>query len=137
MARLLLKAGAEVNDGEAAYHVAESNSHDCIKVLFEFGMNADHKATVLLRKLDFDDIEGVKVILESGTDPNHPGIWGKTALHQAIMRGRSLAIIKLIIQHGGDVNALRSDGTTAVQLAEADGRDDVVQLLRKHGARGA
>lgn len=134
LARLLLNAGANANDGEATYHVAESDSHDCIRALFEFGMDIDHQATVLLRKLDFDDIEGVKVILQSGIDPNHPGIWGKTALHQAIMRGRSLAIIELIIQHGGDVNATRYDGTTARQLAEAEGRDDVVTLLQKHGA---
>ena len=32
------------------------------------------------------------------------------------MGSRSCAIIELIIQHGGDVDAIRSDGTTAIEM---------------------
>ncbi|MEM7453136.1 MAG: ankyrin repeat domain-containing protein [Planctomycetota bacterium] len=136
MAELLLSHGADPNDGETAYHVAEFEQHECIRVLLKHGMNASSKATVLLRKLDFEDIEGVRLILDLGVDPNEPGIWAKSALHQAIMRGRSVEMIQLLIDRGADVNQLRGDGVSALQLAADADRPEVLEILRTSGATG-
>ncbi|MEM7315971.1 MAG: ankyrin repeat domain-containing protein, partial [Planctomycetota bacterium] len=62
LAEMLLAAGADVNDGDASYHVAEFDTYDCIRVLFEHGMDENHRATVLLRKLDFEEPVGVRTI---------------------------------------------------------------------------
>ena len=134
LAELLLQHGADVNDEDATYHVAEFPEHDCIRVLFEHGLDADRAATVLLRKLDFNDYQGVQLILDLGCDVNHPGNWGKTPLHQAIMRGRDLATIELLISRGADVLARRNDGATPTMLASLYGRPQVVDLLQRSGA---
>lgn len=126
---LLVKHGAEVNDGEVAYHAAEFPGAACAKVLFENGLSADNQATVLLRKLDFDDLAGTREILELGADPDGMGIWGKTPLHQAIMRGRSLDTVKLILGYGADPDVPRKDGTTTMALAKESGRQDLIAML--------
>lgn len=127
---LLVQHGAEVNEGEVAYHVAEFPGASCATVLFDAGLSPSHRATVLLRKLDFDDLEGTREILELGADPDGMGIWGKTPLHQAIMRGRSLETIKLILGYGADPNINRNDGKTTMQLAAETGRSDLIAMLR-------
>lgn len=46
-----------------------------------------------------------------------------------------LRLIELLISKGVDVNAKIKQGRTASDLAEARGHKDIVQLLRKHGAK--
>lgn len=128
---LLVKHGAEVNEGEVAYHVAEFPGSACAKVLFENGLSPGNQATVLLRKLDFDDLEGTREILEMGADPDGMGIWGKTPLHQAIMRGRSLETIKLILGYGADPGIARKDGTKTMDLARKTGNEELISMLEK------
>ena len=135
LAKLLLEHGADVNDEDASYHVSEFDNCECIGVLFDHGLETPKKATVLLRKLDFDDLDGVRYILERGVDPNEPGIWGKTAVHQAIMRGRSLEFFELLKEFGADLAAQRHDGATALYLAAVQGRQEVVDWLEAQGVR--
>ena len=130
----MLESGADVNDEDATCHVAEFDDHGCIRVLLENGLDADRSATVLLRKLDFDDFEGVKLILDLGCDVNHKGNWKKSPLHQAIIRGRDLKTIELLIDRGADVDATQYDGATPWFLACAHGRNGVAKFLVQHGA---
>ncbi len=134
LARILLEHGAEVNDEDGSYHVAEFEDHECIQVLFDHGMDADRLATVLLRKLDFDDLPGVQFILSLGVDPNHKGTWGKTALHQAIRRGRDLDCIRYLLDHGADFDIKENTGLSCLSLAARNGRQEVVDELEKRGA---
>ena len=134
LARLLIKHGAIVDDDDATYHVAEFPNHECMGVLLDHGLSADHAATMLLRKLDFDDVEGARYLLERGVDVNHAGRWGKTPLHQAIMRGRDLDTIILLVESGADVNARRKDDATPYYLACIHGRRDVASYLAGRGA---
>src|ERR1700732_2425334 len=39
LARALLEAGADPNDGESIYHAAEKNHRECLEVFLEFGSN--------------------------------------------------------------------------------------------------
>jgi len=41
----------------------------------------------------------------------------------------------VLLEHGADVEAKGNDGETALQIAAERGHDEVVELLREHGAK--
>src|SRR5438128_3138590 len=82
LTRLLLERGADPNDGEVTYHTPEGYDNAALKVLVESGkLTADSLATMLLRKADWHDYEGIQFLLEHGADPNRMTHWHHTALH--------------------------------------------------------
>src|SRR6266699_1223676 len=71
LTRLLLERGADPNDGEVAYHTPETDDNRTLKILVESGkLSDDTLATMLLRKADWHDYEGIVYLLEHGADPN-------------------------------------------------------------------
>ena len=71
LTRLLLERGADPNDDEVPYHAPETHDNDALKVLVESGrLTADSLATMLLRKADWHDYDGLEYLLEHGADPN-------------------------------------------------------------------
>jgi ankyrin repeat protein len=134
---MLLDAGADVNDDDASYHIAEHETCEAIELFVRRGMKPDLLATTLLHKLDCDDLGGLKTILDLGIDPNGKGHWGKSPLHQAIMRGRGDAFVELLIDRGADVNAVTGDGRSVYAMAARTGRTETMELLARHGAETA
>ena len=127
LTRLLLERGADPNDEETPYHTPESYDNNALKVLVESGkLTEDSLATMLLRKHDWHDHHGVKWLLEHGADPNRMTRWGRTPLHQAILRDNAIEIIDALLDHG-------ADGTTAVGIASRRGRGDVLASLERRG----
>ena len=127
-AKLLLAAGANVNDADA------------------WGVSA----AVLAAHSGFGEL--LAFLLERGADPNAAAA-GFTALHAAIMQ-RSLAMATTLLARGADPNAplktwtptRRSSkdfnfapelvGATPFWLAARFSQPDVMRLLLKHGADG-
>jgi ankyrin repeat protein len=125
-ARLLVAAGANVNDQDA------------------WGISA----TALAAHSGHGEL--VEFLLAKGADPNAPGP-GFTALHEAIMR-RDEKIVSALLAHGADPNArLRTwtptrrasrdhnfdpelVGATPLWLAARFSEPSVMRLLVKHGA---
>lgn len=132
--KMLLDAGADPDDGEVHYHVAEFDNTECFRILAEAGIGENARATILLRKLDYEDPGGIRYLLDLGFEPDNRGIWGKTALHQALMRGRSREIIQMLLDAGSDVNAQTKDGQSALAIAVREGRQDIADLLLQYGA---
>src|SRR5213082_1713326 len=61
LTRLLLERGADPNDGEVPYHTPEGWDNAALKVLVESGrLNEDSLTTILLRKTDWHDYDGIK-----------------------------------------------------------------------------
>jgi ankyrin repeat protein len=86
---------------------------------------------MLLRKADWHDYEGLKLLLEHGADPNRITHWGFTALHQALRRDNHLRNIELLLDHGADTAlSSRSGGRSAVAIAAWRGRGDVLSALK-------
>jgi ankyrin repeat protein len=143
LTRLLLKRGADPNDGETPYHAPEGWDNDALKVLVESGkLNDDSLATILLRKTDWHDSDGIKWLLEHGVDPNLTSRWGKTAIHNAVLSDNDLEIFELFLDHRADptmvaVGPYRSrpsaSGKSAVSMAARRGRGDVLELFTRRG----
>ena len=143
LTRLLLERGADPNDGETPYHAPETHDNGAFKVLVESGkLNADSLGTMLLRKTDWHDYEGIKWLLERGVDPNRRTRWGKTALHNAVLSDNALEIFEVLLDHGADPTLIadRPDrwdrsfsGRSAVAMAARRGRGDVLDLFARRG----
>jgi ankyrin repeat protein len=135
LTRLLLERGADPNDEETPYHAAEGYDLAVLKVLLESGkLNSTSLTTLLLRKGDWHDTEGIRMLLEHGADPNAMTRWGHTALHQALHRDNRLVNIALFLDHGADP-ALKNihDDRSAISMAARRGRGDVLGLLEERG----
>ena len=133
--RLLLEHGADPNDEETPYHVPEGYDNTVMKVLLESGKLNERSLTwMLVRKTDWHDLDGVRLALEHGADPNAIPKWGNNALQHALRRDDALEIIELLLEHGADP-ALRNsvDGRSATAMAARRGRGDVLALLEQRG----
>jgi len=141
--QLLLERGADPNDGETPYHVAEAYDNTVMKILVESGkLNDTSLTTLLLRKTDWHDFDGIKWLLEHGANPNRATQWGRTAFHHAVLRDNGLHIIEALLEHGADptLAAERPDirqppgpSMSAVAMAARRGRGDVLELMERRG----
>jgi cytohesin len=92
----------------------------------------------------------VELLATKGTRLNIKNSDGFTPLHYAVSASRlswwetrvgdsstpnDLAIAKLLVTHGADVNTKSNDGATPLSLALNGGPTEIVDLLRKHGAK--
>src|SRR5882762_9156678 len=137
LTRLLLERGADPNDEETPYHAPEGYDNAALKVLVESGqLNEDSLGTILLRKTDWHDYDGIKWLLEHGVDPNRKTGWGKTAIHNAVFSDNDIKIIEVLIDYGADPTRIAERperlqavtlGRTAVAMAARRGRRDVLE----------
>jgi len=145
LTRLLLSYGADPNDDETAYHASETYDNRALKVLVESGkLNETGLTTILLRKTDWHDYEGVKWLLERGVDPNRMTRWGKTAIHNAVLSDNTIEIFEVLLDHGADPTMIaeRSERLpktapprSGVAMAARRGRRDVPELFERRGIR--
>ena len=80
----------------------------------------------------------VQYMLEKGVDPNAPATDGKTALHFVAERpvgevDESLKLIRLLVQHGADVNRRDKEGWAPIHGARV-GQEEIVRALIELGA---
>jgi ankyrin repeat protein len=130
---LLLERGADPNDEEAPYHVPEGYDNTVLKILLESGrLNNSSLACMLVRKTDWHDEEGLRLLLENGADPSTQPKFGDNALHHGLRRDNGLKVIELLLDYGADP-ALRSDrdGRSAIVIAARRGRGDVLHLFEQ------
>ena len=131
LTRLLIERGADPNDGEVTYHSPEAYDNGAMQALVESGkLTPDSLATMLLRKHDWHDYEGIVFLLDQGADPNRITHWRKTPLQQAVQRDNDLEIIKAVLDRGGDVN-FPPGPTSPISLAVRRGRGDILEELRR------
>ncbi len=123
---LLIEHGAE-RDEDAIYHACEHGSTAMLEALWKPGADA-----YVGHKLDFEDLPGLRLFVDRGVDVNE-----RCCLHHAIARGRSLAIIELILAAGADVDRPWSYwdvGRRPLALAARCGHLAAYELLESLGA---
>jgi ankyrin repeat protein len=133
--RVLLERGADPNDEEVPYHSPETYDNAALHLLVESGtLNDDNLATMLLRKADWHDRDGIRYLLEHGADPNRMTRWHLTALHQAVRRDNDLQNIELMLGYGADPT-LKSQPAdkSAIAIAARRGRRDVLESFETRG----
>ena len=80
----------------------------------------------------------IKLLLDSGADPNMPNRCGHTSLHVALFR-RSLNVVKILLKSEADAHVASSFGSTPLSMASmATGFkqaewEEIVQLMNKIG----
>jgi ankyrin repeat protein len=134
VAKLLLDAGANPDDGESLYHSSELQDTTCLELIFAAGVPDKDREWCIRRALDAENPDAVALYLKYGTNPNH--------LHWALFRERSLAVIQLLVAAGADVNEVckphwllgRIEGLTPLQVAERIGATNIAEYLLAHGA---
>jgi ankyrin repeat protein len=136
LTRLLLERGADPNDDETPYHAAETWNNDVLRILLDSGrLNADSLAMLLARKADWHDLQGMRLLLGRGADPNRMTPWGQNALHQAVRRDNSMLMIELLVEHGANPSLPnRQDGRSATAIAAHRGRRAAIVLFQQRGA---
>jgi ankyrin repeat protein len=104
-------------------------------------------ATPLLLAAEVNNTGAVKALLDGGADPRIATVQGTTAMAMAAGAGtdiqrmrlpeeRALALetVKLLTEHGVDVNTPGQYGWTALHAAAYQGLTDVIQYLASKGA---
>ena len=134
VAKALIDGGADVNHNEIGYHSPEIHDSEIMKAVVESGhANEWTLATMLLRKIDFHDYDGIAWLLDHGASPNELNSWGKTALHQVVLRRNPLETAELLMDRGADPLIEMPDGKSAVAIAARMGRVDLLELFVRRG----
>lgn len=135
LARLLLEFGADPNDEETPYHVAEGYDNTVLQILLDSGRFSEASlATIAARKCDWHDDAGLKLALEHGANPNYLTVWKYTPFLQSILRDNGLVMIEMFLDHGADPYVVNDfDGHNAFQVAAWHGRGDILDALERRG----
>ncbi|XAR59287.1 Non-specific serine/threonine protein kinase [Bertholletia excelsa] len=80
------------------------------------------------------DLEGIKELLDAGTDVNFRDIDNRTALHIASCQGFK-DVVELLLKSGAEVEPQDRWGSTPLADAIHYKNHDVIKLLEKHGAK--
>ncbi|KAL9588401.1 MAG: hypothetical protein Q9203_002786 [Teloschistes exilis] len=113
-AKLLVEGGATVRGSGAIVMAAEEGNLAMVKFLLDHGADVD------------------EVGIEHPTDERYKEDMG-TALHKAAGGGHE-DVARLLINNGARLDIRDPLGRTSMALAQAEGKDRIVKLMKTHGA---
>ncbi|HUB87155.1 MAG TPA: ankyrin repeat domain-containing protein [Verrucomicrobiae bacterium] len=77
----------------------------------------------------------VAELLKLKADVNAKNLEGRTALFSCIQNQGTKEIVEMLLDHGADFTIPDNHGVTPLKLAMKKNKQDIVELLRQHGAR--
>jgi hypothetical protein len=118
LARVLLDAGADPNDGQTLYNRMFEPGNDHLELLFEYGLGQG---------------DGGLWRTRLGEAVESPGQMLGRQLSWAVMHEMTERV-RLLVSHGVDVDGVLPDGRTPTELAAVCGNVEMVHELRRLGA---
>jgi len=136
--RLLLERGATPDD-DVLYNAGwAADAAGCLRLLIDHGAGvAELAEQALAAPISNNDLQAVRVLLEAGVDPaRYRNDDGEPAsvVPAALAAGCDLGLIDLLLAHGADPGPPGPDGRSPYRVATAQGRPELMELLRRHGA---
>ncbi len=124
--------------GRTALYEASKRGHTpVVALLLQHGANPNARAkqgyTPLLAAAERGHAETIALLLSNRADPGATSERGDSALHEAVRQGH-LDAVRILLERGLPVNR-KAHGQTALEMAQIDENDDLVQLLRAHGGK--
>jgi len=137
---VLLDAGAVIHpdDKEVLYHTSEFPDVTCLQLVLTRGKSPVGQVKYCLgRALDFEYPRHVALFLAAGADPNFRVQWSgrRTHLHKAVYLDRSVEIVRMLLDAGGDAQATDDRGVSVLRSAVCNGNAEIVNLLKSRGAK--
>jgi len=136
----LIEAGADVNakniNGKTALMWAASGkSLEIVKLLIEkrAEVSAEIGGQLLIKAARGNSIELAKLLLAKGVNVNTKDEDKKTALMWAV-DNNFIELSKFLIENRADVNGKNKNGQTAFVMAKRRGNQQMVDMLKRHGA---
>ena len=140
IAALLISRGADVNSkknqGNSPLHTAVYSQHSDVASLLRRHGGIDDGPSAMRSAITIGDLAKMLEILKT-----NPGLVKaadddprSSLLYDAVMSTRRPAVIALLIAKGADVNLQQPNGEMPLALAVLFGKDEIVAVLRKHGA---
>lgn len=146
-ARALIDAGADVNAkdriNDSPYLYAGARGHlEILKMTLTHGADLRsinrYGGTALIPASERGHVETVRTLIEADVDVDHVNNLNWTALLEAIILGdggpRHVAIVKLLVDAGADVNLADGDGVTPLENAQRRGFSEIANVLLAAGA---
>jgi ankyrin repeat protein len=151
IAKYLMDHGAEINlrtnTGHTPVMAAASGSEELFNLLLEKGAdplvrleNGTSAFTMLITGILMERVsfQAADKLIAAGADvdesANAGAMEGYTCLMMAA-RNQRPDLVKYLAENGADVNARTADGNTPLSLAEKENNQEMVQLLKKLGAK--
>jgi ankyrin repeat protein len=141
--KLLIERGANIqlSDAEgttALMNAAANQDSRLANLLVEAGADVNAKDslhnTALMTAAEEGRDATVKILARGGADLDATDGEGQTALMKAGAQG-TLDCVRALLEAGADVTIKDKEGNTALALARENKHEDVVELLKLHGAR--
>lgn len=125
---LLLRYGADPDDGETLARAARHRDPACLRLLLDRGARAG--AAALSAAVAPRNAVGVRLLLDAGADPG-----GSPNVLALAADTCGPDVVEPLVAAGADLNAPGADGRSPVRTATRAGNADVARLLVKRGAR--
>ena len=126
--RLLLDRGANPNDGESLYHSMEAGDETCAELLLARGATV-RETNALGYAIALHSVAKLRLLLEHGDlRPEDP------ELRDALLHAGDPEMVRLLIEHGADVNARDRYGRTPYMRAARFRDPATKELLAASGA---
>lgn len=148
--KYLIEKGADIElisgtFGTALTYAVFENDIEMVKIIVEAGANVNARGndgnTALHSTIWCSNYEIAKYLISKGADVNIKGGFGATPLIHAIISEQDVEMVKIFIEAGADVNTIFSgespkyNGKSALQIAEELDNKEIINLLKKAGAK--
>ena len=133
LVRLLVSAGADVNDG-CLEHVAETGDYKILDVLLQMGVDVNQvyadEETALIIAVWEGYHKCAELLIQAGADVNSISLFCETPLVGAVHHG-NIKLIKMLLKAGAYINQLNNQGQNArtYNLAQCQPPDRDIETL--------